>query len=92
MSKLRAKIFAAQPICQLRLPGCTRVATMADHIIPLSRWPQGRYVEANVRSSCWNCNNMRNRIAGAKKVLENAQPEPRKPSPALAFFNTGARQ
>jgi 5-methylcytosine-specific restriction endonuclease McrA len=90
-SALRRGLLAARPICELRLPGCTIRATQIDHVIPLSRWPGGRYVETNCRPSCWNCNNMRNRIAGAKKILANSQPQPRKPSAALAFFNTEER-
>jgi 5-methylcytosine-specific restriction endonuclease McrA len=92
MSKLRAKVLAAQPLCQLQLKGCTIRASQIDHIVPLARAPELRYVESNCRASCWHCNNMRNKIAGAKKLLENSQPGPPKPSAALAFFNTGVRQ
>ena len=46
----------------------------------------------NLRSCCWHCNNRRNQIAAARKVLASAQPQPPKPSPALAFFNPVARQ
>jgi 5-methylcytosine-specific restriction endonuclease McrA len=43
--------------CQLSLPGCTRVATTADHIVPRS-WG-GLTVLANLRAACGHCNNAR---------------------------------
>ena len=92
MSKLRAKVLAAQPICQLRLKGCTIRATQIDHVVPLSRAPELRYVESNCRARCWSCNNTRNRIAAAKKLLETSQAQPPKSSAAEAFFNPVVRQ
>ena len=40
--------------CQLRLAGCTLIATTADHIIP--RAVGGSNDVANLRASCVHCN------------------------------------
>ena len=40
--------------CQLRLPGCTLVATTADHILARAR--RGQTIETNLRASCLHCN------------------------------------
>ena len=46
----------AQPTCQLRLEGCTLVATHVDHVIPRSLRPDLTMVRANLRGSCRSCN------------------------------------
>lgn len=43
--------------CQLRLPGCTAVATTADHIVPRSRG--GLTTVGNLRAACGHCNSSR---------------------------------
>ena len=48
---------ARVPWCEVRLPGCTRVATAADHIVPLEQG--GRSTARNARSACTSCNNRR---------------------------------
>ncbi len=40
--------------CQLRLAGCTTVATTADHIVPRSKG--GTSAMGNLRASCRHCN------------------------------------
>ncbi len=50
--------------CQLRLPGCRRVATTANHRIPRSRG--GRTTLENLEASCQPCNNR----LGARRLVE----------------------
>jgi len=50
-------------VCHLRLPGCTRVATTKDHIVPYSLG--GDDSLENFRPACRNCNSKRgNRAFG----------------------------
>lgn len=46
--------------CRVRLPGCSEVATVADHIVP---YLQGGawYDPNNLRASCVGCNARRSR-------------------------------
>lgn len=64
-------LAAFGPVCHLRLPGCTRVATTKDHLIP---WSLGGTNDlANLRPACKTCNSRRgNRIIsgyGARVVV-----------------------
>lgn len=43
-----------EPLCQLRLPGCTVLATEADHIVPVTRG--GTSTPDNLQSACGSCN------------------------------------
>lgn len=42
--------------CQLRLPGCTGLATTGDHIKPRSARPDLQYDVTNGRPACLPCN------------------------------------
>lgn len=55
------KVRRRNPLCALRLPGCTGLATAADHILPLSLG--GTSTFANAQPACTACNN-------AKKALD----------------------
>lgn len=46
-------------ICALNLPGCTREATTADHIVPRSVDLSRQYDVTNGRPACMNCNRKR---------------------------------
>lgn len=48
-----------QPLCLLRLEGCTTVATTGDHIVPQHDAPELRYDLSNGRPSCVSCNSKR---------------------------------
>ena len=43
--------------CRLRLPGCTVVASTADHVVPRSAG--GRSTMGNLRAACGHCNSSR---------------------------------
>ena len=76
--KLSAQVREEEPICRLWLPGCTRISTCADHIIPASRRPDLFLVRSNLQGACDSCNNKR-----GDKPLEFVT-TPR----ALGFFDT----
>lgn len=57
--------------CQLRLRGCTRMATAIDHIIP--RNDGGSDAIDNLQASCGNCNLLKG--AGDIRFLEQQQPQ-----------------
>lgn len=80
LRKLRLEVLREQPLCQLRLEGCTGISDTVDHIYPVSQFPQLREVKANLQGSCWACN----RLRGALPI--SALPQ-REPPPALAFFS-----
>lgn len=75
--KLRADTIKKQPLCQLRLDGCTGISTTADHIIPRSQRPELTLVRSNLQGACAACNMKRS----------NNPIEAMRPAPALqAFF------
>lgn len=79
--KLRARVIREEPTCRLRLTGCTRTSTTADHIIPRSKRPDLTMVRSNLRGACAHCNYSRgNRTNPLRaKAADN---------PALRFFDT----
>lgn len=52
---VRARILRRDPVCLLQLPGCTTIATTADHIIPVAKGGE-LYDMANLRGACRDCN------------------------------------
>ena len=52
-------------VCRVRLPGCTGVATTADHVIGVAEWrgrrlpADGVDAEDNLQASCRACNEAR---------------------------------
>lgn len=53
-SKLRAAVLHRDGYrCQIRLPGCTTVATTADHVAPRETGGDGL---DNLRAACMGCN------------------------------------
>lgn len=55
--RMSERIRKARPLCEIRLPGCTLLATAADHIVPLEEG--GRSAWANARPACTACNSRR---------------------------------
>lgn len=61
--KLSAQVVREEPLCWLRLPGCTRFSTTGDHIHSVYDRPDLALVRANVRGACKHCNSSRGRRA-----------------------------
>jgi 5-methylcytosine-specific restriction endonuclease McrA len=79
--KLRDQVVAEEPMCWLRLVGCTYVSTTADHVIPVVERPDLAMVRDNLRGACKACNSRRqdrplSALAG-RSTIE---------TPALEFF------
>ena len=53
---IRDKVVRQEPVCRLRLEGCTHHSQTADHIIPTSQAPHLKYTRSNLRGSCHSCN------------------------------------
>jgi hypothetical protein len=53
---LARRTIREEPYCWLKLPGCTRISTTADHVIPISIRPDLALVRANTRGACKSCN------------------------------------
>lgn len=81
---LRDQVVREEPMCTLRLPGCTLVSTTGDHIKPVSLRPDLKFDRANVRGSCRSCNGKRgNQPLGVVRArLTRSTP----PAKALEFF------
>lgn len=81
--RMVAQVVREEPLCRLRLYGCTIRSTTADHIIPKKYRPDLAMVRANLRGSCVNCNLKR----GTKTPRQMAaMRQSQKPARALAFF------
>lgn len=88
--KLRLQVIREEPICRLRLAGCTVWSDTADHIIPMRDRPDLRYCRSNLRGSCQSCNMARGYrplsvVREEQKIT--APKQPRKPAAALEFFS-----
>lgn len=82
--RLRDQVVREEPLCRLRLPGCTLVSTTGDHIIPVSFRPDLRFVRSNVRGSCRTCNGNRSNqpLEAVRARMTRSHP----PAKALGFF------
>lgn len=76
--RLRDRVLKEQPLCQIRLPGCTGISTEVDHIQPRSVAPHLTMVRSNLRGACYNCNRSRGN--------QLAAPTP-KPARALRWYH-----
>jgi hypothetical protein len=54
--RLRDQVVREEPMCRLQLPGCTRLSTTGDHIVPVAHRPDLKFERFNVRGSCSHCN------------------------------------
>lgn len=78
--KLRDQVVAEEPLCWLRLPGCTTLSQTADHVLTVKARPDLAMVRANLRGACQSCNGKRN----DKPVGQLVAPQSAK---ALDFFS-----
>ena len=74
--KLRDRVVAEEPVCQLGLPGCTGASTTADHIVTVRDRPDLALVRSNLRGACQHCNKSR-----------QATPDVTPTAPALSVFD-----
>ena len=63
--------------CQVRLPGCTHVATTVDHITPVS-WGGEWYEPTNLRAACSPCNTALSHLARKGVVQARAAAQQRR--------------
>jgi 5-methylcytosine-specific restriction endonuclease McrA len=84
---LRDQVVKEEPLCRLRLPGCTVRSTTADHILLRALRPDLAMTRSNLRGACTNCNLRR----GRKLVRPQAAAVNGKPSAprarALQWFD-----
>lgn len=90
--RLANKVCTEEPICWLRLAGCTRRSTTGDHVIPVAARPDLALVRSNIRGACRHCNNKRGHLPPdlAREMYGNAaevQQTSAKPR-ALGIFDT----
>jgi 5-methylcytosine-specific restriction endonuclease McrA len=98
--QLAKQTITEEPLCWLRLPGCTVRSTTADHIYPVTVRPELALVRANTRGACRSCNYRRgntpaNQLDHLRRQTPNQLDEDRgarrrKPAPALGFFGQPA--
>lgn len=58
--KLRDQVVREEPLCWLRLDGCTTYSQTADHLLTVRDYPHLALVRSNLRGACHNCNSKRN--------------------------------
>jgi 5-methylcytosine-specific restriction protein A len=63
-------------LCQLRLEGCTAIATEVDHIVPVDAGG-ALYDMDNLRSSCTHCNRRRENLRRQRIKPRASQDWPR---------------
>ena len=83
-TRMVARVVREEPICQLRLDGCTIRSTTADHIIPRKYRPDLSMIRQNLRGACQGCNRRRGTRTSAQLAGLRVR---RKPAAALRFFS-----
>lgn len=82
-SRMVARVCREEPLCWLRLDGCTIVSTTADHVIPKKIRPDLAMHRPNLRGACRSCNQRK----GDKPLSRVAQLRRQQmPARALEFF------
>lgn len=78
---LRDRVVGEEPVCQLRLEGCTHWSTTGDHKLTVKARPDLALVRSNVQGACASCNWRRGELG-----LEELR-RPAKKAPALDLFD-----
>lgn len=81
---LARAVVREEPLCWLRLPGCTRWSTTADHVIAYKARPDLCFERGNLRGACRHCNSSKQAKA-LRELKRTAQARPA----ALDWFETG---
>lgn len=55
--KCRAAKLARDPVCELRLPGCTTQARLVNHKVPRAQGGAD-FDPENLQSACWECHSV----------------------------------
>ena len=58
--KLRDQVVRDEPLCWLKLDGCTTYSQTADHILTVKARPDLAMVRVNLHGACHHCNAKRN--------------------------------
>jgi 5-methylcytosine-specific restriction endonuclease McrA len=91
-AKMSKEAAEREPICWLRLPGCTIRSTGGDHFHPVKTHPHLEFEPRNHRGACHHCNTARGATPVHELPILRAKMErmskyrPRKPPGALGFF------
>lgn len=88
--RLAKQVCAEEPVCWLRLDGCTIRSTTGDHVIPAGARPDLALVRSNVRGACRPCNSKRGHLpaALAREMYGTAtDAADTEAPPALGFFD-----
>lgn len=60
--KLSKQVCREEPVCWLKLPGCTGASTQGDHVIPVVDRPDLALVRSNTHGACKSCNYKRGNL------------------------------
>ena len=67
--QLRLQVIREEPLCTLRLPGCTTYSTTADHIVAVALRPDLALERSNCRGACAHCNYARGGAESRRAAL-----------------------
>ena len=70
--QLRLQVIREEPLCTLRLPGCTTYSDTADHIVAVVDRPDLALVRENCRGACAHCNYARGAREGRRATTGTA--------------------
>lgn len=86
-AKLSKQVAREEPICWLRLPGCTIRSTTADHILCCKTHPHLKMTRSNLRGACGWCNRHRGDTpVWGIPALRARMAMKQRPARALSFF------